>query len=119
MSQKKFTAGIVLCSAGAALMGYRAMAETTTNSSPRFPVNTYEVQGNTVLKEEIVAGILEKHSGTNIGVNDIVQAASDLRMEYRTRGYPTVNVTLPSQQITNGVVKIVVTEGVLTDVVVK
>jgi len=57
-------------------------------------------------------------TGTNIGVAEIIKAGSDLQMEYRDRGYPTVNVTIPPQQITNGTVKIRVFEGELASVTV-
>src|SRR5262249_33232764 len=42
----------------------------------------------------------------------------DLQLEYRARGFPTVKVTLPQQQITKGIVKIHVIEGRIDDIVV-
>ena len=51
--------------------------------------------------------------GTNVGVPEILAAASALQTEYRERSFPTVNVTVPPQQITNQLVHIQVFEGLL------
>ncbi len=89
-----------------------------TNAPVRFPVTNYEITGDTILSMETLTAVLTKYTGTNITVNDIVKAASDLQLEYRTRGYPTINVTLPPQQITNGIVKIRVFVGRLSEIIV-
>lgn len=95
---------------------YPRPALVSTNAPQKFPVNGYEVTGNTVLSEETLKSILTDYTGTNMGVPDVIRAASDLQMEYRDRGYPTVGVTLPPQQITNGIVKIRVFEGRLAEI---
>jgi hemolysin activation/secretion protein len=89
-----------------------------TNAPVRFPVTNYEIQGDTLLSIETLKAVLDKYTGTNITVKDIVKAASDLQLEYRIRGFPTVNVTLPPQQITNGTVRIRVFVGRLSEIVV-
>ena len=91
-------------------------ATASTNSGPSFLVTSYEIKGDTLLNDDTLASILGPYTGTNITVNDIVKAASDLQLEYRNRGYPTVNVTLPPQQITNGIVRIRVFVGRLSDI---
>ncbi len=88
----------------------------STNPPARFRVAEYEVMGDTLLTPAIITNIFAKYTGTNITLKDIVQAASDLQLEYRNRGFPTVNVTLPPQQITNGVVKVRVFVGVLSEI---
>lgn len=95
-----------------------ASAPTTassTNTSPKFVVTNYEIRGDTLLSTDTLTYIFTKYTGTNITVNDIIKAASELQLEYRNRGYPTVNVTLPPQQITNGVVRIRVFVGQLSE----
>jgi len=87
-----------------------------TNAPVRFPVTNYEITGDTLLPKETLAALLAKYTGTNMTVNDIVKGASDLQLEYRARGYPTVSVTLPPQQITNSVVKIRVFAGRLSQI---
>ena len=75
-------------------------------------------RGDTLLPENALMSIFAKRTGTNVALSDIKQAASDLQMEYRSRGYPTVNVTIPPQTITNGMVKIRVFEGRLSEILV-
>ncbi|MEI6565654.1 MAG: POTRA domain-containing protein [Verrucomicrobiota bacterium] len=87
-----------------------------TNPPPFLRVTEYQVTGDTLLSGVAMRSLFAKYTGTNVTVKDIVQAASDLQMEYRNRGYPTVNVTLPPQQITNGVVQIRVFVGHLSSI---
>src|SRR5215831_13184788 len=54
-----------------------------------------------------------------MGISDILQAGSDLQMEYRARGYPTIQVSIPPQQITNEMVKLRVFEGRIVGVQIK
>ena len=81
-------------------------------------MRAYEIDGDTLLSTNTLMGIFGHHVGTNVTVAEIMQAAADLQTEYRTRGYPTVAVSIPQQQLTNGIVKIRVFEGLLSDVVV-
>ena len=81
-------------------------------------VRAYEITGDTLLSTNTLMGIFAKRVGTNVTVADIMQAAADLQTEYKLRGYPTVAVSIPQQQLTNGIVKIRVFEGLLSDVVV-
>jgi hemolysin activation/secretion protein len=89
-----------------------------TNAPPGVLVRAYEITGDTLLSTNTLMGILAKHTGTNVVVSEIVQAAADLQMEYRNRGYPTVKVVLPPQTLTNGFVKIRVFQGRLSDITV-
>jgi hemolysin activation/secretion protein len=88
------------------------------DTGPRFVVRAYEITGDTLLSTKTLMAIFEKRTGTNVAITDITGAASDLQLEYRDRGFPTVNVTIPPQQITNGIVKIRVFQGRLSDVLV-
>ena len=87
-------------------------------AGPKFHVRAYDVRGDTLLSARVLSSVLLKYTGTNVGKEEIVKAGSELQMEYRARGYPTVNVTIPPQQITNGIVQIRVFEGRLSGVVV-
>jgi hemolysin activation/secretion protein len=74
--------------------------------------------GNTLLPEKAAAGILSRHTGTNITFDDVAKAAKELQLEYHNRGYDTVSVTIPQQRLTNGVFKFQVFEGRLAGIVV-
>ena len=89
---------------------------SATNAGPVFEVKGYELLGNTLLPSSVTAPILEKHTGPAVTFDSIRQALADLQMAYRERGYITVAVGLPQQQLTNGLVKVQVTEGRLAQI---
>ena len=96
-----------------------AVAATTTNAPPpvkHLDIKAYEVTGDNLLTLEALGAVLGKNTGTNLTITNILAAASDLQAEYVKRGYATVRVTLPPQQVTNGIVKIRVFEGRLTEI---
>lgn len=95
-----------------------AASQSRTNTGPRFIVRHYEIRGNNLLTTQALTKVLLKYTGTNIAISDIVKAASDLQMEYRDRGFPTVNVTIPQQRITNDTVRLRVFEGRLSDILI-
>ncbi|HLH52083.1 MAG TPA: POTRA domain-containing protein [Verrucomicrobiae bacterium] len=92
--------------------------EVKKTPPPQLVVRAYEIHGDTLLSTSTLTSIFSKHVGTNVTVQDILQAAADLQSEYRARGYPTVAVSIPQQQLTNGIVKIRVFEGLLSDILV-
>jgi hemolysin activation/secretion protein len=87
-------------------------------SVPFFNVRAYEITGDTLLSTNTLMSIFVQRTGTNVTLEDIKAAAADLQLEYRDRGYPTVSVTIPQQQISNGIVKLKVFEGRLAEVTV-
>ena len=89
-----------------------------TNAPPGFVVRAYEITGDTLLTTNTLMAIFAKRTGTNVTINDILQAANDLQAEYRSRGFPTVAVSLPQQTLSNGIVKIKVFEGRISDILV-
>src|SRR5579859_1069731 len=98
--------------------GTNPPAATRTNTGPHLAVRAYEIRGDTLLTADTLMSLLVKYTGTNVTIADIKQAASDLQLEYRSRGFPTVSVTIPQQQITNGIVRIHVFQGRLADILV-
>ncbi|MGO9204024.1 MAG: ShlB/FhaC/HecB family hemolysin secretion/activation protein [Limisphaerales bacterium] len=92
-----------------------------TNAGPRLNVRAYEIHGDTLLSDATLTGILAKYTGTNIGLAEIKQAGTELQAEYRARGYPTVSVIIPAQNIAtnNGRLRVSVFEGRLAGVVVQ
>ena len=72
--------------------------------------------GNTVLPTGVVEVVLAPYTGPKITFDSIRQALADLQMAYRDRGYVTVSVGLPPQKLTNGIVRMQVTEGRLAEI---
>jgi len=94
----------------------------STNTGPRFAVNKYLIEGNSVLPPASVAAALTNIDGafgTNVSIDGIITAATELQQAYRERGYVTVAVGVPQQKLTNATVKLAVTEGRLAVIEVK
>jgi hemolysin activation/secretion protein len=99
--------------------GTNSAAAATTNAMPHFVVEGYEVLGNTLLPDEAIKAIFDRHTGTNVGFEDVSSGIKELQAEYHARGYDTISVTIPRQRITNNIFKIQVFEGRLVDILVK
>lgn len=93
-----------------------ATVEATPADGPVFEVRRYEVAGNTLLRPEIIEAIFADAVGPEVGFDRIQSALGELQLAYRERGYATVSVGLPQQQLTDGTVTVQVTEGVLADI---
>jgi hemolysin activation/secretion protein len=90
-----------------------------TNAAPKFRVEKYLISGNSVLPAEKMGPLftnVPEAFGTNVTIDGIRHALAQLQTSYRERGFVTVSVGLPPQKLTNGVVKVRVTEGLLSDI---
>ena len=102
----------------ACMNGARA-AETNApaaTNAPGFEVRGYAVEGNTLLTPSVLHEILDKHTGPSVTFDNIREGLAEMQMAFRQRGYVTVSVGLPQQRLTNGIVKIHVTEGRLAEI---
>ncbi len=82
----------------------------------QFQVRGYEVTGNTILPSEAAAKTLSKYAGTPQTIDSIREGLAALQSAYRERGFVTVAVSLPPQQLTNGIVRVQVVEGKLAEI---
>ena len=48
----------------------------------------------------------------------IREGLGKLQLRYRNLGFPTISVTLPQQKLTNGIVRVKIIEGRLSDIIV-
>ena len=67
-----------------------AQAGPARSETLHFAVSRYELMGNTLLPDKALAGILSRHTGTNITFDDVSKAVKELQLEYHNRGYDTV-----------------------------
>jgi hemolysin activation/secretion protein/AraC-like DNA-binding protein len=87
-----------------------------TNQVQTLDVRGYELVGNTLLPDSITAPILQKHTNSAATFDSIRKAMADLLMAYRERGFVTVGVAVPRQSMTNGILKLQITEGRLAEI---
>lgn len=94
----------VSCLAGAPLSLY-AQEPAGVIPAPRFDINRFEVQGNTLLTAQEVEQAVAPFTGKSKDFGDIQRALEALEQAYRGRGYGIVQVQLPEQDITKGVIQ--------------
>jgi hemolysin activation/secretion protein len=79
----------------------------------KFDILSYDIQGATLLKSGEVDTLVAPFAGKGRTYADIQKALEALEMAYRVRGYGAVNVRVPEQEITSGVVRLSVVEAVI------
>lgn len=94
----------VACVTGVPRYAY-AQAAAEVISAPRFDINRFEVIGNTLLPASELESVFAPYIGQNKDFGDIQRALESLEAAYRDRGYGVVQVRLPEQDITQGVVR--------------
>jgi hemolysin activation/secretion protein len=84
----------------------------------RFTVNTFVLEGSILLPESKVQDLLKSWTGISITFDDLQKACDAIVALYRKSGY-TVQAIVPPQKIADGVVKLLITEAKLSDVIVE
>ena len=76
-----------------------------------FVVSEYQVFGNSLLSGIMIERTLYPYLGERKTVSDLEQARSVLETYYKDQGFPAVAVSLPEQNIKEGIVRLQVVEG--------
>ena len=76
----------------------------------QFDIQRFDVTGNTLLSETKVRSLLDPLSGKKRVYGDVQKALEALEGAYRAAGYGTVQVEVPEQELTSGVVRLNVVE---------
>jgi len=77
----------------------------------RFDIWEFQVQGSTVLSQSQIELAVMPHLGLNRSLDDVEAARKSLEQVYKSSGFPTGLVSIPEQEINEGVVRLLVTEG--------
>lgn len=88
-------------------------AESASAAEPVQDMNIleYRVEGNTVLPVASIEAAVYPWMGEKRTIKDVEAARTALEKAYQEGGYLTVFVDIPEQRVTNGVVRLRVTEG--------
>jgi hemolysin activation/secretion protein len=78
--------------------------------SPRFDVNRYQVDGNSILPPAEIERTLAPFTGKGSDFGTLQLAVEALEQTYRSHGYHAVKVLMPEQELQGGVVKLTVLE---------
>ena len=98
---------------------HRVHVVPTPGTTNFFKISNYLVEGNTILSPTEIGATLTNVDGafgTNVTLDGIRTAVTELQKAYQERGYVTVAVGLPPQKLTNATIKVHVTEGRLVAV---
>lgn len=82
----------------------------------RFPIKAYQVNGNSLLKADVIDRLLQPYTGSARSFSDIEAAREALQHAYQTAGYSAVAVTLPEQTLQGGIVNLTVVEAHLATI---
>ena len=78
-----------------------------------FDIVRFQIDGNTLLSREKAEELVAPFIGRRKVYGDVQKALEALEGEFRRRGYGTVQVYVPEQELTSGVVRLQVSEGVV------
>ena len=83
----------------------------TAQSKPQFDVWEYQIQGNSRLAAIDIERAVYVYLGPAKTIDDVELARAALEQVYRDKGFATVLVDIPEQDVIDGVVYLSVTEG--------
>jgi hemolysin activation/secretion protein len=99
-------------------MTLTVVAASVLADDERFNITRFQVEGNTLLSAEEVQRLVAPMTGPGRVYGDVQKALEALDNAYRKEGYSAVQVYVPEQELTSGVVRIQVTENMIRQVTV-
>lgn len=85
----------------------------------RFEVRDLLIEGVTIYSDAEVLDIYERYLGQEISLNDLYSVAEQLETRYRADGYVITQVIVPAQRVGDGVFRIEVIEGFISEVLIQ
>jgi len=85
--------------------------EQSPEAMPKFDILEMQVDGNSVLDQQLVEKTLYPFMGQGKTVDDVEKARQTLEAIYKDKGYPTVLVDIPEQEVVDGLITMRVVEG--------
>lgn len=80
-------------------------AQEVVIPAPKFNIDRFEVIGDNILGTETVQRLVKPFTGKDKDFSDVQRALETLEVAYRDRGYGVIQVQLPEQDITRGIVR--------------
>jgi hemolysin activation/secretion protein len=91
----------------------------TSPVSPAIPIQKVQVTGSSIFDETELQAITRTVEGRSVTIEELRKVADAITQLYLDQGYITSRAVLPDQQITDGVVQIIVLEGSLAKIEVE
>ncbi|MBK1687149.1 hypothetical protein CKO37_06480 [Rubrivivax gelatinosus] len=90
--------------------------DSVPEGGPTVVVSAFELQGNTVFDTPTLQALLADELGRPLTFADLTRLAARLTRHYRDAGYLVARAYLPAQEVNDGVLRIAVLEGRLSQV---
>jgi len=97
-----------------AVLGLCSGAAGQQAGAPRFDIDEYRIEGNSLLNSEAIELAVTPHMGEQRSLVDVEAARASLERRYHGAGYLTVLVSIPDQNVDGGVVLLQVTEATVS-----
>jgi hemolysin activation/secretion protein len=85
----------------------------------KFKVNKIELDGVTLLKDDLIRPLIMQYEGQDLSLNDLNALVEKLNDLYRANGYLTSQFYIPPQNLEGGVVKLASQEGKIGNIEVE
>lgn len=85
-------------------------------SAPRFTVNAFDFVGNTIYTQRQLKQLTERFIDLELNLYDLNRAADTVTRFYQENGYPIARAIIPAQKVADGIVRIEVIEGRISQV---
>ncbi|MCX8086054.1 MAG: hypothetical protein N3C63_04025 [Rhodocyclaceae bacterium] len=105
MKSRTFAVGVWL--------SFALTAAQVSAQGQTFDIQRFDIQGGQLLPAAELEAIVAPYTGKGRNYGDVQKALEALERAYRARGYGAVNVHVPEQEITSGVVRLVIIEAKL------
>jgi hemolysin activation/secretion protein len=83
---------------------------------PRFVLRDVTIDGNTVLDQAAIRGVVDPYIGKTVTTADLEEIRRQLTLLYIDRGYINSGFLVPDQNVVNGVVTLRAVEGRVTEI---
>lgn len=93
--------------------------EAPISAGPTFVLRGVEIDGNTVIDEAELQTVVDKYRDRSVSTGQLEEMRRELTMVYVNAGYINSGAVLPDQRVTDGIVRIVIVEGKLSEIDVK
>ena len=112
-----FVAGLTIASAvHAGQLPQPPAPPTRLSAAPTVAVKVYRIKGNTVFSAEELARVTQPWVKRDVNTEDLLEVRDAVTRHYVKHGYINSGATVPDQDVVDGVIDLVVTEGQLTRV---
>lgn len=94
-----------------ALPAAQAVEPPPADKGPVFDILEFDISGNTVLANNVIENAVYPYLGLEREVLDVEKARAALERSYHENGYLSVEVKIPEQPVTEGLIRLQVYEG--------